>query len=104
MNSNTIQKYEREVLLSQLIPSDFRGRPKLRAFLELVDDGMSLDAVAEAMGWKMTTMKAYWKEVQDCVKQRFNNRLGVYWRGGRPVLVRYKTSVCGQILSVQKCE
>lgn len=71
--------------------------------LRLIDDGVSLAAVAAELGWKATTMKGKWTEIQDLVKRRFSNRLGVYWKG-RPVLVRYSTDVDENILFRHECE
>ena len=95
---------EREVLLCQLIPRTFRGQSKmLQEALRLIDDGLSLTAVAAELGWKSNTMKSKWAEIQDLVKRRFSNRLGVYWKG-RPVLVRYSTDAGGNILFRHECE
>lgn len=93
----------REALLCQLIPQAFRGRPKMQHALKLLDDGLSLDAVAGALGWTAKSMRTRWAEIQDMVKRRFSNRLGVYWKGG-PVLVRYSTDYHGRILHVHECE
>lgn len=94
---------EREVLLCQLLPRAFGGRPKMQEAVRLIDDGASLAAVAAELGWTASTMKAKWTEIQDLVKRRFSNRLGVYWKG-RPVLVRYSTDAGGNILFRHECE